>query len=236
MEKHIKVTVENGVKELIIRNGEAEKIHQAGPIIWKNVTIAAVVEFLSKQDIQEESILDSVLFYSYDGLYMRLKYRLSDANTYSIDSSIVLNPDLVKWGINGGACLGAAQLADFIKMNRHLFESKSIAMELVSALKNIKATVNKAIEDNRDDRGNRHFLIDQVVKSNIPESFNIEVSVFKGQPKMLIPIEVVLDADLECVLISPDLKQIISEQAELLIDAELDKVKEMHPQLRIYQE
>lgn len=236
MENQIKVTVENGVKELILRQGEASKIHQPGDVHVGVVTISAIVEFLTKKDITEEGILDSALKFSYDKLKMELHYRISEANTYRIESKIILNPDLTQFEINSGKRYSPFGLSDFIKMNRHLFESKSIAMELVSVLRNIKASVNKAIEANKDERGNRRALIDQVVQTNIPESFNIELPVFKGQPKMIIPVEVVIDEDLECMLMSPDLKQIIAEQSELLIGAELDKIKELHPQLRIYQE
>lgn len=232
----LKLTVENGVQELVVLQGEAPKIHYPEQFQVGGVTISAIYEYLSKSNVSEPAILDSVLLFSYDRLTMKLQYRISDRNTHVLLTSIVLNPDLTQFEINSGKRYSPFGLSDFIKMNRHLFESKSVAMELVSVLRNIKASVNKAIEANKDERGNKRALIDQVVQTNIPESFNIELPVFKGQPKMIIPIEVVIDEDLECVLMSPDLKQIIAEQSELLIGAELDKIKELHPQLRIYQE
>lgn len=219
----------------VIRMGEAEPIHTGRNITVSDVTIFAVFEFLSKKDIAEDMILDSVLLFSYDKLRMELKYGITHRHPYEVNGNILLNPDLEAFEINKGKKYSPIQLADFIKMNRHLFESKSVAMELVSVLKNIKASVSRAIEASKDDRGNRRALIDQVVESNIPESFNIELPVFKGQSKMIIPVEVVLDEDLECMLVSPDLKEIIAEEAERLIGAEIDKIKELHPQLRIYQ-
>ncbi|MFD0701764.1 hypothetical protein [Myroides pelagicus] len=231
----LKISVVAEGNEVVVRQGAAAEIHQPGEVKVSNVTIGAVVEFLSKKDVEEGVILDSVLVYSYDRLTMDLSYGLSVKNTYLISSIIELNPDLEAFNINTGKRYSSFELADFIKMNRHLFESKSVAMELVSALKNIKANVNKAIEASRDDRGNKRALIDQVVESNIPEVFNIELPVFKGCGKVVVPIEVVLDESLDCMLLSPDLKQIVAEESKILIDNELDKVKEMHPQLRIYQ-
>src|SRR5690606_33544460 len=230
------ISVENGVKELVIREGAAFTVHTGRDVSLSGVTIFAVYEFLSKEDIQLELILDSVLRFSYDKLKLNLGYGITKRHPYHLETSILLNPDLEAFEINKGKKYSSFQLADFIKMNRHLFESKSVAMELVSVLKNIKASVNRAIEANKDDRGNKRALIDQVVQSNIPESFNIELPVFKGQPKMIIPVEIVLDEDLECMLISPDLKQIIAEEAERLIGGEVDKIRELHPQLRVYQE
>lgn len=235
MEK-IELKLDGGVNVVEVRTGSAEPIHTGADVKVGSVTIFAIMEFLSKSDVKEDLILDSILQFSYDELKMHLVYGVTQRHTYIISSKIILNPDLEAFEINKGKRYAPAQLADFIKMNRHLFESKSVAMELVSALKNIKASVNRAIEDSRDDRGNRRALIDQVVQSNIPESFNIELSIFKGQPKVVIPIEVVLDEDLECMLISPDLKEIISEESEKLIGGEVAKIRELHPQLRIYQE
>lgn len=236
MDKEINISVENGIKELIIRKGDAVPVHTGADVKIGSVTIFAIMEFLTKKDINEAMILDSILQYSYDKLKMQLVYGATLRHQYTINAQIILNPDLEAFEINKGKKYSTFQLADFIKMNRHLFESKSAAMELVSALKNIKASVNRAIEASKDDRGNRRALIDQVVQSNIPESFNIELPIFKGQPKVVVPVEVVLDEDLECMLVSPDLKQIIAEESERLIGGEVEKIRALHPQLRIYQE
>jgi len=236
MSKEINISVENRIKELIIREGSAIDVHTGRDVGITGVTIFAVLEFLTKEDIDKKKILDSVLRFSYDKLRLNLDYAQTSRHPYRLETAILLNPDLEAFEINKGKKYSSFQLADFIKMNRHLFESKSVAMELVSVLKNIKASVNRAIEANNDDRGNRRALIDQVVQSNIPESFNIELPVFKGQEKMTIPVEVVLDEDLECMLVSPDLKEIIFEESERLIGSEVEKIREIHPQLRIYQE
>lgn len=232
----LKISVVAEGNEVVIRQGEAAEIHQADAVVVRGVTIPAVVNFLDKENVAKEIILDSMLRYSYENLSMKLVYGLSVRDRYEVNSVIELNPDLTAFSINTGKKYSAFELADFIKMNRHLFESKSTAMELVSALKNIKANVNKEIEASRDDRGNKRALIDQVVQSNIPEVFNIELPVFKGYGKVVVPIEVVLDESLDCMLLSPDLKQIIAEESRVLIDRELDVIREMHPQLRIYQE
>lgn len=229
------VNIENE-NEGVIRMGQAEPIHTGRDVGVQNVTIFAIFEFLSKTDVTIEKVLDSVVRFSYDNLMIYLNYGATHRHPYIIQSRILLNPDLEAFEINKGKKYATFQLADFIKMNRHLFESKTAAMELVSALKNIKASVNRAIEASKDDRGNRRALIDQVVQSNIPESFNIELPIFKGQPKVVVPVEVVLDEDLECMLVSPDLKQIIAEESERLIGGEVEKIRELHPQLRIYQE
>lgn len=236
MSEKINVTVENGVKELIIRNGEAVTVFTGRDINISGVTIPAVCEFLSKPDINHDLILDSVLKYSIDDLTMSLFYAQTSRHPYTIKSKVELNPDLKDFGINSGKRYSTFDLADFFKMNRHLFQSKATAMELVSLLKNFKAKVDRDIENSSNDRGNRKVLLNQTIDSNIPESFILLLPIFKGYPAAEITIEININDDFDCLLISPDLKEMIATESKALIDDQLDKIKVLHPDLRIYQE
>lgn len=233
--KEIKINVENGVNELVVRQGDASAVHTGRNVNVDSVTIPAVAEFLSKEDITTEIILDSVLSFSIDKRAMELRYGVTQRHSYQINSAIELNPDLQQFGINSGNSYTTFELADFIKMNRHYFESKPVAMQLVSELKNFKAKVDKEVENSSNDRGNRRMLLNQVIDSNIPESFVLELPVFKGQPKARVIVEININDDFTCALISPDLKEFILLESETLINQQLDLIKEMHPQLRIYQ-
>lgn len=44
----------------------------------------------------------------------------------------------------------------------------------------------KEMELSDDKRGNRRALVAQTVESNLPESFKIELPIFKGMPKVTI--------------------------------------------------
>ncbi|QQU04012.1 hypothetical protein [Myroides odoratus] len=233
--KEIKINVENGVNELVVRQGDASAVHTGRNVNVDSVTIPAVAEFLSKENITTEIILDSVLSFSIDKRTMELRYGVTQRHPYQINSAIELNPDLERFGINSGNSYTTFELADFIKMNRHYFESKPVAMQLVSELKNFKAKVDKEVENSSNDRGNRRMLLNQVIDSNIPESFVLELPVFKGQPKARVVVEININDDFTCTLISPDLKEFILLESETLINQQLDLIKEIHPQLRIYQ-
>lgn len=230
----LKLTVENGVNQLEIREGKAIDLH-TGRDVSVSGTIVAVSEFLSKENISSSIILDSHIVFSVDMMTIGLVYGLTERHPHEVKGSIQLNPDLQKFGINSGNSYTTFELADFIKMNRHYFESKPVAMQLVSELKNFKAKVDKEIENSSNDRGNRRMLLNQVIDSNIPESFVLELPVFKGQPKARVTVEININDDFTCTLISPDLKEFILLESETLINQQLDLIKEMHPQLRIYQ-
>ena len=114
------------------------------------------------------------------------------------------------------------ELAGWIKMNRKLFDSKVIAMNLVAILRNFKATVNKTLEDKNDDRANYSVLREQVVNSNIPESFDLTLPLFVGFKPVKFAVEVVIDPDdFSCALISPDAADEIRRLKEVTLDEQI---------------
>jgi hypothetical protein len=139
-----------------------------------------------------------------------------------------------EFAINTGKSRTTHDLADFIKMNRSYFETKDKAMELVKVLKSFRATVNKEVESNDDNRGNKKILMDQAVDSNIPNAFRVNIPVFEYYGKELIEIEIYIDStDLSCQLISPEARDYVNDVSDNLIDAEVAVIKESFPDLRV---
>jgi len=235
MEENIKITVENGVKELVILRGQAEPIFHEKGLEVSEASIAAVHEFLVKKGTHNDDIVNSKIEFSLDGLYLNLFYSVRRRNPDTIKGVLKLHPDLKKFDINGSKTYSTIQLADFIKMNRHYFENKEIAMKLVSELRNFEGKVNKDIELKSDTRANTRVLIHQVVESNIPDGFILELPVFIGTEKVRLAVEINITSDFSCSLISPDLKQLIDQETKTIIVGELDKIKVLHPDLKIFE-
>lgn len=235
MEENLKITVENGVKELVILQGNAEPIYHKKAIEVKGGSINSAFEYLSKMVVDFKIIEHSKLEFCYDKLYIKLLYDARERNPDVIEGTLKLHPDLVKFNINSGKTYSAFDLADFIKMNRHYFENKEYAMKLVSELRNFEGKVNKELEARTDDRGNKRALINQVVESNIPTGFYLELPVFIGQEKKRLEVEINITANFDCSLISPDLKEFIDMQSKTILDEQLDKIKAMHPELKVFE-
>ena len=235
MEKELKITVENDVKELVILNGAAEPLYHDKSIKVKDASIAAVHEFLVKKGIENEDLVNSKIEFSYSELFLNLYYSVRRRFPDTIKGVLKLHPDLKKFDINGTKTYNTLQLADFIKMNRHYFENKEIAMKLVSELRNFEGKVNKEIELKSDTRANTRVLIHQLVESNIPDGFILELPVFVGQDKVRLEVEINITSDFSCSLVSPDLKQLIDEETKVIIGGELDKIKLLHPDLKIFE-
>lgn len=235
MEKgiEVKLTAEN--KELIILTGAAEPVYHNKAIEVKSGSINSALEYLSKKVVKPEIIEHSKLEFCYDKLYINLLYDGRQRNPDVIEGKLKLHPDLEKFSINSGKTYSTFELSDFIKMNRHYFENKDYAMKLVAELRNFEGKVNRDLEAKSDDRGNKRALINQVVESNIPTGFFLELPVFVGQEKQRLEVEINITADFSCSLISPDLKEFIDVESKKVLDDQLTKIKALHSELKVFE-
>lgn len=228
-------SIQKGVDIVTILHGTAEPVFHEQAIEVKGGAIGSVYEYLSKKVVVPGIIEHSKIEFCYDKLYINLLYRARQRNPDVIHGSLKLHPDLEKFNINSGKSYSTFELADFIKMNRHYFENKDYAMKLVSELRNFEGKVNRDLEAKTDDRGNKRALINQVVESNIPSGFHLEVPVFVGQEKIRLEVEVTINASFECSLISPDLKELIDLKSKEILGEQLGLIRALHPELKIFE-
>lgn len=155
----------------------------------------------------------------------------------TIHGGLMISSEFKRFGINSGEYITGLQLSDLIRMNRSCFENKAVAMELVTIMRNFKATVTKEIETNDDKKGNRLALVRQVVEGNQPPAFDIYIPIFKGQPKQKFTVEIDIDPDnLMATLVSPDAQDLIAETRDQLMDDVINKIAELCPDIPIVEE
>lgn len=240
----IKVDAKEGVNEIIIRQGDASPAMQPRTSVSVYGTLGVVIEHLRKlpkevTEIQGDAV-DTVLAHSYvevdkDNGVLKFVQNAGDEHKSIYKGSLEVDKKFKDFGINSSKSYTTFELADFIKMNRTYFDTKEIAMKLVSELRNFKAKVDKQLEQSENNRGDKRFLIAQVVDSNIPETFNLTLPIFKGYDKRRITVEVAIDSgDFSCKLISPEAADIIEELRDELLMEQVEKIKELHPGLRIF--
>jgi len=233
--ENIKIELGSENKELIILTGKAEEVYHEKSIEVKAGSINSAWEYLSKKVVKPEIIEHSKLEFCYDKLYIDLHYDARQRNPDVIQGKLKLHPDLEKFSINSSKTYNTFELADFMKMNRHYFENKDYAMKLVQILRGFEGKVRLDMEAKADTRGNSKALINQVVESNIPEEFILLLPVFVGQEKIRLTVEINITADFSCSLISPDLKELIDLESKTILDGQLTKIKEMHPELKVFE-
>ncbi len=164
--------------------------------------------------------------------------RSNENNPYGseIIGELVYSDIFNRFEINTGETRTTFEMADLIKMNRSFFENKQVAMKLVAGLQNIKASVNKTIEASDDRRGNKRSLIDQVVASNIPSTFELYIPIFKGVEKKRVECEVYIDEGLNCQLISPEVNDLIESMRNVEIDSVIDRINAVCPDIVIIEQ
>lgn len=236
MEKQIEIKLEKGIEEVVIREGKAVDIHIPNGIVLNDLTINAVHEYLSKEGIQPEEIKNSFVLFSYEEKFIELLYALRIQNPDKIIGKVRMSPDLEKFEINSGKRYTTFALADFIRMNRHFFETKDVALKLENVLRNFTAEVDRKIEASDDKRANVKASIIQKVKTNIPENFTLLLPIFIGSDPIEVKVEIDINStDISCSLMSPDLKEIIDNETKAIIDNQLKSIKDLYSELRIFQ-
>lgn len=231
--KDLNITVENGVKTVEVLIGstlepkEPEKVEIFG-------TLEAPLKWLEKRVTEIDQKKCHVIVNRED---MSILLIIDEKDHYhtSIEGKLQLHPAFLKFGINQGEYRTPIEMSELIKMNRSYFENRQEAMELVSLLRNFKAKIDKEVEADIDLRkGDRRVLVAQKIDSNLPEAFNINVPIFKGQKPKIIECETYFNPnDLTCTLVSPEANDITEEIKDGEIDKVIASIAEVAPDIAI---
>lgn len=231
--KDLNITVENGVKTVEVRTGEALKLKE--PLnIEITGTINAPLEWLDSRKNQIDPKNCHILV---DEDKRTIALHVGETNPYKtiIIGQMKISPVFQKFGINSGDYRTPLEMSEFIKMNRVYFENRQKAMELVSQLRNFKAKVNKQVEQEVNlNKGDKRLVLNQVVDSNVPEKFNVALPLFKGDPKVTFEVETYFNpTDLTCTLVSPEAEEKYTGIVEGEINRVIQNIKKNHSEIVI---
>lgn len=112
-------------------------------------------------------------------------------------------------------------LAEFFKLNKHIFANPNQNMLFVSALKNLTVKSNSQLDQiAKDQKGNNSFAYAQIVESNIPEeAIVLNTELFKGMGKATFAIELYVSAQNGSIRIKIQSSE-LEELKRSMIDAE----------------
>lgn len=221
-----------GVGEIVIREGEALKIHEPVKVVIAG-TIDAPARWLETR-MRLGLVNQGANHVLVDREKLSITLQCNENNHYgsNISGKLIVSPEFKKFGINSGEYLTNFEMAELFKMNRSCFENKQVAMKLVTELQNFKAKVDKDIEKMDNNRGDRRLLINQAVQSNLPEHFNLCIPIFKGTPKQTINVEVYISPDdLSCTLISAEVNDILDGLRDQSMNEVLDRINSICPDI-----
>ena len=169
---------------------------------------------------------------------MGLALSIDETNYYQTEINGILqaSKEMMEFGINTDKKWEPIKLSKFIKMHRAFFTDKSQNMMLVSTLKNFKAKVNQDIERSKEENGSKVDNYSQVVDSNLPKSFKLNIPLFKGFDNEEIEVEIYADVDgrdVSLSLVSAGANEAIEEYKNKVIDVQLDAIRQIAPDIVI---
>lgn len=169
---------------------------------------------------------------------MRIALTIDETSYYQTEINGILqaSKEMQEFGINVEKKWEPIKLSKFIKMHRAFFTDKSQNMMLVSTLKNFKAKVNQDFERSKEENGSKVDNYSQVVDSNLPKSFKLNIPLFKGFACEEIEVEIYADVDgrdVSLSLVSAGANEAIEEYKNKVIDVQLDAIRQIAPDIVI---
>ena len=169
---------------------------------------------------------------------MGIALTVDETNYYQSDirGELKTSKEMMEFGINTEKKWEPIKLSKFLKMHRAFFTDKSQNMMLVSTLKSFKAKVNQDIERSKEENGSKVDNYSQVVDSNLPKSFKLNIPLFKGFACEEIEVEIYADVDgrdVSLSLVSAGANEAIEEYKNKVIDEQLEQIRQIAPDIVI---
>ena len=241
MEKEkFNITLADGITEIVIREGQASKLIDPKPPVKTNLTgtIGVPLEYIKKR-VHTGQFTQELSHLLVDRENITLTLVISENDEYTrgtVTGKLEYNPKFIEFGINNGKTWTPTELGMFFKMNRTFFSDLSENMKLVNSLMNFAATVNSKIERSANEKGDKTDNFFQIVNSNLPESFLLNIPIFKGMKPETIEVETFakIDGRSVCfILLSPGANQTLEEIRNSVIDEQLSHIAIVAPEIAI---
>lgn len=230
MSEKIEIKVQEGVAELVIREGQANNIEEAEHLVINGV-LSAPSTWASKKNENYESKYAHVVYSVSDREITLVTSEFYKRGRTTVIGQTKIHPDLKKLGINGRLKLSAKQLSELLKFNRIHFPDRDENMQIVSNLNNLKVRVEKEIEDSNDFKGNKKSLFEQRLHTEMNLSFKLAMPLYVGQrDKTSFTVDInfdITDGSVSFWLESVELKELQEKVFNEMLEKELNVFSEL---------
>lgn len=139
-----------------------------------------------------------------------------------------INSDVQRWS--------PVKLAQYFRLNRHLFDDKQVSMALVSQLKNIKATISGKYQKEKETHGtiSQTEFFELHIAHELPDSFVLNMPIFKGGEKAKFAVEIdaeYIDGNILVSLVSPAMNEAMEVARDAIIDDVVKKITDVAPDI-----
>ncbi len=221
--EELKVTVENGVKELVIREGKAPDVDVPQKVSLSGI-ISAPSAFAAKRSQLWNKDNCHVVVNRLAGKITLIVDETSPRATV-VTGTLTLNPKLMHFGINTDKMWKLGDLAKFVRMNRISFAYPQEHTELLDKLVKFSAKIEAEIKHEDDKRGNTLHLIQKRVQNEIPLGFELLEPVWVGFKPTMLHVDILCDLHdggvMDFWLESVPLAEEVHTQRDSIIEGEL---------------
>lgn len=139
-----------------------------------------------------------------------------------------INSDLQRWN--------PIKLAQYFRLNRHLFDDKQANMAIVSQLKNIKATISGKYQKAKETHGSisQTEFYELNIQHELPGSFILNIPIFKGGEKAKYAVEIdaeYIDGNILVSLVSPAMNEVKETTRDTIIDNVVKQITDIAPDI-----
>lgn len=190
-EEKYNVTVENSVKELIIRHGDAPNNPKEPQKIEINCMLPSVAAYIEKREIDNTK---AHLEISINKKYAKFYDDPKDPLATVVKGSVEFCNDFLEFGINSTTKIRDRQaLKSFLKQNRIYFVNKDAHAELLSAIENFNAKVDFALQQSETKQGSKVNNFSKNVTADVPLMAVIEIPLVVGSKPKKFAVEICYD-------------------------------------------
>jgi hypothetical protein len=220
-EPKIELKVTGNKLEIISRTGQA--LPEIPP---KIVSVAGLITAPAEFYTKRPKVVNTHLIVDRNNKKITLVEGETDPYGTVISGQLRYNKELAAFNINKDIKYSIKDLAQLIRLKRMHFEDKQAHAKALEALYKFNAKVTTEIRDEDNRKGTIDKQIKKEAVSNSPVEFKLDIAIYEGQPKQKLFVEVladVSDAQVKFWLESTDLIELEYNQANEIIDAELER-------------
>lgn len=224
--KAVKDEVQEGVRELVIREGEAPVIHEQEVVVVAG-TVTAPRKWWENRHGVHNHHKESVARVQYSKTAKEI-ILITNENSHfhkTIKGALQFNQQLNEFNINKNKMYSIKELAQFLKPRRFFFKDRSECTKIISNLEKFSATVTTKIEQQNDRRGNTVDSIVTETKSTLDLQFELKIPIYKGEEPKEFKVNIECDSNggnLQVYLVSDDLFVMEFDELDAIFKRELE--------------
>lgn len=200
--------------------------------------ITCVVEYLERfynpewlQGLEQQRIDPKTAIIICDQGDMKIVFKNNPNDPFGtvITGKLEISPELQSFNILTPKDYNTEEFKKLLRYSKRHFAEPDKYNELLLAYQKLRIKTNSEITNNNDNRGNVSIGFEKVVDGhNIPNSFVLNLPLFKGQKKELFRVEIcisVTEASARFWLESPELFELIDERKKEIFEEQIKPFK-----------